>query len=1007
MRTGKRQAHPQLKEAGNVKELAAAFRTQFDTLAAEYERRLQEYPEYAVIPPQIRQGIVRRILGAVVEWLESGDDTGLLGFMRAMAQERAAHGRDIGDMRYAVMALNTLFEPLFPDLDTARNVWRSFFKVQEIISNAETERWRASEARLHQVVDRSPMGIFQTTLEGEMLDANPAFLKIIGYESLADVNRVGIAALYADPADWERLLAQAAQGPVIEFETRFRPAFGQIAIEAISAWLVRPPDAHPYLEGILEDVTERHQALVALEESRHLLQTVMDNIPQAIFWKDRSLTFLGCNRALADDAGLADPTAIIGKDDYAMPWYDQAAVYQADDRQVMATGVAKLNYEEPQTTPTGDVIWLRTSKIPLRDAQGAVVGVLGMYEDITEYRRAEEAMREAEERFRTIYEGSNDALMLLRPTGFFDCNRRTLELFGLATKEEFVAKHPAELSPPTQPNGEDSITAYQMHINLAYTQGYARFEWVHRRQDGEDFPAEVLLSAFELHGERVLQATVRDITRRRSLEDQIQESLARRERQVQTSIEVAQDIAMAPALDELLRRVVTLIKERFGYYHAQIFRYDPAHDAVVLVTGYGEAGRQMLAAGHKLPMGRGVVGTAAATGRSILAADSAKDKDWRPNPFLPETKGELAVPIKLRDQVLGILDVQSDQVDALTSEDQLLLEGLCGQIAVAMDSTRLVAELRRSQAELSEVMRIARLGYWQFDPTTGLFTFSDQFYNLFHTTAAREGGYRLSGAQYAEHFLHPDDAALVAEETERAMAYVGSHYTRTFEHRIVYADGGMGYMSVHINVDRDENGHILHYYGVNEDITERKLADMRIQETLQELERLYRATTGDGWQVFRETGQLAPAYRYDRMQVRPATAVWSPQVAEAVQRKTLVPPTPEEAVAAAPLTVRGEVVGALGVFDDPQRPLSADELALLQEIIEQGSLALESARLYQDTQRRAAREQLVGEVTGRIRETLDLNTVLQTAVREMGLATGADVVEVRLRTVSTSEETRK
>jgi GAF domain-containing protein len=81
-----------------------------------------------------------------------------------------------------------------------------------------------------------------------------------------------------------------------------------------------------------------------------------------------------------------------------------------------------------------------------------------------------------------------------------------------------------------------------------------------------------------------------------------------------------------------------------------------------------------------------------------------------------------------------------------------------------------------------------------------------------------------------------------------------------------------------------------------------------------------------------------------------------------VQRKTLVPPTPEEAVAAAPLTVRGEVVGALGVFDDPQRPLSADELALLQEIIEQGSLALESARLYQDTQRRAAREQLVGEV---------------------------------------------
>jgi GAF domain-containing protein len=192
-----------------------------------------------------------------------------------------------------------------------------------------------------------------------------------------------------------------------------------------------------------------------------------------------------------------------------------------------------------------------------------------------------------------------------------------------------------------------------------------------------------------------------DITERKLLEQVIQESLKRRAQQVQTSTEVAQEIAAAPALDELFRRVVTLIKERFGYYHAQIFRYDPEIDAMVLVVGYGETGEKMLAAGHQLPAGRGVVGTAAVTHRPILATDVAKDPDWVPNRFLPDTKGELAVPIILRQtEILGILDVQSEVAGALTEEDQLLLEGLCGQIAIAIDATRARQEMEERLREL-------------------------------------------------------------------------------------------------------------------------------------------------------------------------------------------------------------------------------------------------------------------------------------------------------------------
>ncbi|MFC2004533.1 PAS domain S-box protein, partial [Chloroflexota bacterium] len=135
-----------------------------------------------------------------------------------------------------------------------------------------------------------------------------------------------------------------------------------------------------------------------------------------------------------------------------------------------------------------------------------------------------EELLDSERKFRAIYEGSNDAIMLLTENGFFDCNSRTLEMLELKSKEEFVALHPADISPPRQPDGQLSLPAAQEHIQTAYRQGHDRFEWMHRRANGEDFPAEVLLSAFDHGEERVLQATVRDITERKRTEEQVKSS---------------------------------------------------------------------------------------------------------------------------------------------------------------------------------------------------------------------------------------------------------------------------------------------------------------------------------------------------------------------------------------------------------------------------------------------------------------------------------------------------
>ncbi|RPH92452.1 MAG: PAS domain-containing hybrid sensor histidine kinase/response regulator, partial [Calditrichaeota bacterium] len=146
--------------------------------------------------------------------------------------------------------------------------------------------------------------------------------------------------------------------------------------------------------GACVDVTEKHLAEELMVESRQMLLSVLDTIPVRVFWKDLNLKYLGCNKSFVKDAGYDAPQEVIGLDDYQMGWKDQAHIYRRDDFSVIESGVAKLNYEEPQTSPAGETLFLRTSKIPLRDANQQIKGILGTYEDITEEKKSEaETMR--------------------------------------------------------------------------------------------------------------------------------------------------------------------------------------------------------------------------------------------------------------------------------------------------------------------------------------------------------------------------------------------------------------------------------------------------------------------------------------------------------------------------------------------------------------------------------------------------------------------------------------
>jgi DNA-binding LacI/PurR family transcriptional regulator/signal transduction histidine kinase len=188
-------------------------------------------------------------------------------------------------------------------------------------------------------------------------------------------------------------------------------------------------------------------------------------------------------------------------------------------------------------------------------------------------------------------------------------------------------------------------------------------------------------------------------------------------RLVQTSTESAQEIAAIPVLDDLFHRLVNLVQERFDYYYVQVYTLTQLPSSLpggeqgiytylVMQAGSGEIGQIIKAAKHKIPLAakKSLVARAARTGQPVLATNVFQEPTWLSNPVLTETRSEIAVPIKLKDEVLGVLDVQNNTADGLSAEDQLLLVGLCGQIAVAIDYRR--TEAKRQQAE-QELQRYA------------------------------------------------------------------------------------------------------------------------------------------------------------------------------------------------------------------------------------------------------------------------------------------------------------
>jgi GAF domain-containing protein len=177
----------------------------------------------------------------------------------------------------------------------------------------------------------------------------------------------------------------------------------------------------------------------------------------------------------------------------------------------------------------------------------------------------------------------------------------------------------------------------------------------------------------------------------------------RRAAQLHTITQLSEAIAQFRDLTDLFPAVTRLISEQFGFYHVGIFLLDSEKRFAVLQAANSEGGQRMLARSHMLELGTGVVGYAAQTGQPRIALDVGADAVFFNNPDLPNTRSEAALPLKSRDEVIGVLDVQSTEAGAFSEEDLQVLLTLANQVSIAFENTRLLAETRAALSQMEEV----------------------------------------------------------------------------------------------------------------------------------------------------------------------------------------------------------------------------------------------------------------------------------------------------------------
>lgn len=479
-----------------------------------------------------------------------------------------------------------------------------------------------------------------------------------------------------------------------------------------------------YLADVAWEITSRKREQDELFTSRQMLQFVLDNIPQRIFWKDRDLRFLGCNKQLALDCGYQDPEDLVGKTDYETASAEIAEQYRADDRELMETGRPRLNFEERQIKPDGSKAWLLTSKVPMFDQHGNITGILGTYEDITERKRMEAELRRAHDELEVrVRERTADlvkaneklreqaALLDLADDAIIVCdigfrtlfwNKGAEKLYGIR-KEDAIGKITHEIVNTIFPEEVEKIR------ETVLAKGHWEGELVQFPVRGQKLHTE---SRWALQrnpaGEPVGFLKInRDVTGRKVMEEQL-----RRANRALKAVNQC-NAALVRENDEpvLLDRICRIIVETGGYRMAWVGYAQ--QDECKTVRPVASAGHvddyleQARITWADVPRGRGPVGRAIRAKEVHISKDIAQNPDlgpWRTAALRNGYASAISLPLLIQGEAFGALTIYAPEPDAFDEEEVKFLTTLAENLSYGISSIRTAIERKRADNALKANM---------------------------------------------------------------------------------------------------------------------------------------------------------------------------------------------------------------------------------------------------------------------------------------------------------------
>ncbi len=249
----------------------------------------------------------------------------------------------------------------------------------------------------------------------------------------------------------------------------------------------------------------------------------------------------------------------------------------------------------------------------------------------------------------------------------------------------------------------------------------------------------------------------------------LEQQVANRTQALTTSSEISRQLSTIREKDKLVSEVVEQLKSGFNYYHAHMYLLSEDKQRLIMAGGTGEAGKILLEREHSLPLGRGLVGRAAESKEAVLVPNTRKSPDWLPNPLLPDTQAEIAVPIIFGGEVLGVLDVQNDIANSLTQQDADLIRAVADQVGIALENIQASAGITKRITELQTVADISIA-------ISSIQDIQEMLETMVHLTQRRFNLYHCHVFLYEK---NSDHLAIVACGYKEGDEHQGTHGTTT------------------------------------------------------------------------------------------------------------------------------------------------------------------------------------------------------------------------------------